>query len=143
MRQRRSRDCEWMRQRRSRDCEWMRQRRSVSASGFNDCLNGKFLHAVECFSMRVRLRLNEEAWYRKVVNCITYGMEAYRGLNDGAVVPNVWYGVGVRVAEGRMFNVLKRKCLRSMTGVKRLNRIRNENVQIRRGVMGELSCLPD
>lgn len=65
-----------MRQRRSRDCEWMRQRRSVSASGFNDCVNGKFLHAVECFSVRVRLRQNEEAWYRKVVNCITYGMEA-------------------------------------------------------------------
>ena len=41
--------------------------------------------------------------------------------------------MGMRRAERRKVNVLEMKCLRSLVGVSRLNRVRNEEVHWRAG----------
>ena len=52
------------------------------------------------------------------------------------IVPTALYGVevfGMRSAERRKVNVLKMKCLRSLVGVSRMDRVRNEEVRRRAG----------
>ena len=49
-------------------------------------------------------------------------------MYEGVIVPTVLYGVdawGMRSAERRKVNVLEMKCLRSLVGVLRMNRVRN------------------
>ena len=58
------------------------------------------------------------------------------------MVPTVMYGSeawGLRVEERRKLDVMEMRCLRSMCGVTRLDRLRNEVVRKRVGVDEKLS----
>ena len=63
--------------------------------------------------------MNVKVLYEKViVPTVTYGSECWR----------------MKVSERQKLNVFEMKCLRSMAGVSRMNRIRNEVVRQRTGV---------
>ena len=47
---------------------------------------------------------------------------------------------GMKVTERQKLNVFEMKCLRSKTGVSRLDRVRNEIVRARTGVRRELAA---
>ena len=49
----------------------------------------------------------------------------------------------MRSAERRRVNVLEMKCLRSLVGVSRMNRVRNEEVRRRTGIERELANRAD
>ena len=51
--------------------------------------------------------------------------------------------MGMRSTEGRKVNVLAMKCLRSLVGVSRLDRVRNEEVRRRAGIERELASRAD
>lgn len=73
-------------------------------------------------------------------------MDAKRGLYEGVIVPTVLYGAeawSLNAAERKKLDVFEMKCLRSMAGVSRLDRIRNEVVRERTGVVRELSRRAD
>ena len=62
------------------------------------------------------------------------------------VVSTVMYGSeswGMKVTERQKLNVFEKKCLRSMTGVFRVDRVRNEVVRARTGVRRELAARVD
>ena len=53
-------------------------------------------------------------------------------LYEGVIVPTTSYGAeacGMRSAERMKVNVLEMKCLRSLVGVSRMDRVRNEEVR--------------
>ena len=50
---------------------------------------------------------------------------------------------GIRSAERRKVNVLEMKCLRSLVGVSRMDRVRNEEVRRRAGIERELASRAD
>ena len=53
-------------------------------------------------------------------------------LYDGVIVPTSLHGAetwGIRSAERRIVYVLEMKCLRSLVGVSRMDRVRNEEVR--------------
>ena len=57
------------------------------------------------------------------------GIKAKKCLYVGVIVPTALYGAeawGMRSASGRKVNVLEIKCLRSLVGVSRMDRVRNE-----------------
>ena len=61
-------------------------------------------------------------------------------------MPMVMYGSeswGMKVTERQKLNVFEMKCLRSMTGVCQLNRVRNVVVRTRTGVRRELAARVD
>ena len=67
-------------------------------------------------------------------------------LYEKVVVPTVMYGSeswGMKVNERQKLNVFEMKCLRSMTGVYQLDRVRNEVVRVRTGVRRELAARVD
>ena len=69
------------------------------------------------------------------------GMNVTKVLYEKVVVPTVMYGLeswGMKVTEKQKLNVFEMKCL-SMTGVSRLDRVRNEVVRVRTGVRRELA----
>ena len=47
----------------------------------------------------------------------------------------------MRIAERRKVNVLEMKCLRSLVGVSRMDRVRNEEVRMRAGIQRELTSI--
>ena len=51
--------------------------------------------------------------------------------------------MGLRGAERRKVNVLEMKCLRSLIGVSRMDRVRNEEVRMRAGIERELASRAD
>jgi hypothetical protein len=62
------------------------------------------------------------------------------------IVPTVLYGAetwGLKQAEQKKFNVFEMRCLRSMVGVLRRDRVRNVEVRERAGMRNELSCRVD
>ena len=66
------------------------------------------------------------------------GIKAKKCLYEGVIVPTALYGAeawGMRSAERRKVNVLEMKYSRSLVGVSRLDRVRNEEVRI---YVGEL-----
>ena len=70
------------------------------------------------------------------------GMDVKKVLYEKVIVPTVMYGSelwGMKVSERRRLNVFEMKCLRSMAGVSRLDRLRNEEVRERTGVRKELA----
>ena len=74
------------------------------------------------------------------------GMNVKKVLYEKVVVPTVMYGSeswGMKVTERQKLNVFEMKCLRSMTGVSRLDRVRNEVVRARTGVRRELAARVD
>ena len=70
-------------------------------------------------------------------------MNVKKVLYEKVVVPTVMYGSeswGMKVTERQKLNAFEMKCLRSMTGVSRLDRVRNEVVRARTGVRRELAA---
>ena len=62
-------------------------------------------------------------------------------LYEGVIVPTALYEAkawGVRSDERRIVNVLEMECLRSLVGVSRMDRVRNEVVRRRAGIEREL-----
>ena len=69
------------------------------------------------------------------------GIKAKKCLYEGVIIPTGLYGAeawGMRSAERRKVNVLYMKCLRSLVGVSRMDRVRNEEVGRRAGIEREL-----
>ena len=74
------------------------------------------------------------------------GIKAKKCLYEGVIVPRALYGAeawGMRSAERRKVNVLEMKCLRSLVGVSRMDRVRNEEVCRRAGIERELASRAD
>ena len=60
------------------------------------------------------------------------GDKGQKCLYEGVIVPTAVYGaevLGMRNAERRKVNVLEMKSLRSLVGVSRMDRVRNEEVR--------------
>ena len=79
----------------------------------------------------------------KIVLC-NKGLEinVNKCLYDGVIVPTAFYGAGargMRSAERRKVNALEMKCLRSLVGVSRMDRVRNEEVRRRAGIEREFA----
>ena len=74
------------------------------------------------------------------------GMKAKKCLYEGVIVPTALYGAeawGMRSAERTKVNVLAMKCLRSLVGVSRMDRVRNEDVRRRAGIERDLASRED
>ena len=78
-------------------------------------------------------RMNEEyrAWgaLKSVLSNRGFGIKAKKCLYEGVIVKTALYGAeawGMKSAERRKVNVLEMKCLRSLVGVSRIYRVRNE-----------------
>ena len=94
-------------------------------------------------------RMNEgyRAWgaLKSVLSNRGLGIKAKKCLYEGVIVPTA-YGAeawGIRSAERRKVNVLELKCLRSLAGVSRMDRVRNEEVRRRAGIEMELASRAD
>ena len=79
---------------------------------------------------------------------INRGLEikAKKYLYEGVIVLTVLYRAeawDLRSAERRKVNVLEMKCLRSLVGVSRMDRVRNEEVRRRAGIERELASRAD
>ena len=73
-------------------------------------------------------------------------MNVKKVLYEKVIVPTVTYGSecwGMRVGERQKLNVFEMRCLRSMAGVSRVDRVRNEVVRQRTGVGIELATRVD
>ncbi len=73
--------------------------------------------------------------------CRSLGMNAKRRLYEGVVVLDALYGAeswNMGAAERRL-NVIEMRCLRSMCGVTQMDRVRNDEVRRRSGVVRELA----
>ena len=65
------------------------------------------------------------------------GVKAKKCLYEGVIVSTALYGAeawGMRSTERRKVNVIEMKCLRSLVGVSRMDRVRNEEVLRRAGI---------
>ena len=74
------------------------------------------------------------------------GLKVKTCLYEGVIVPTALYGAeawSMRSAEKRKVNVLEMKCLRSLVGVSRMDRVRNEEVRRRAGIERELASRAD
>ena len=95
-------------------------------------------------------RMNEgyRAWraLQSVLSNRGLGVKAKKCLYEGVIVPTALYGAeacGMRSAERRIVNVLEMKCLRSLVGVSRMDKVRNEEVRRRAGIERELASRAD
>ena len=73
-------------------------------------------------------------------------IKAKKCLYEGVIAPTALYGAkswGMRKAERRKVNVLEMKCLRSLVGVSRMDRVMNEEVRRRAGIERELASRGD
>ena len=97
------------------------------------------------------LKMNE-GWYGAWENCAELfstpksvmnkrglWINAKKCVYEGAFVPTALYGPEVwgMSAERRKMNFLEMKCLRSLVGVSRIDRVRNEKVRRRAGIERE------
>ena len=74
------------------------------------------------------------------------GIKAKKCLYEGVIVPTALYGAeawSMRSSERRKVNVLEIKCLRSLVGVPRMERVRNEELRGRAGIERELASRAD
>ena len=74
------------------------------------------------------------------------GDKAKKCLYEGVIVPTALYGSetwSMRSAEERKVNVFEMKWLRSLVGVPRMDRVRNEEVRRRAGIERELASIAD
>ena len=83
-----------------------------------------------------------KAWgaLKSVLSNKGLGIKAKKCLY-GVIVPTALYGAvawGKRRAESRKVNVLEMKCFRSLVGVSRMDRVRNEEVFRRAEIETEL-----
>ena len=141
----------------------MRFTRNEDGARLNDMLNEEALEEVDQFKYLgsviaandgveadVRHRLNEGCKMlgalKGVMKNRWLGMNVKYVLYEKVVVLTVMYGSelwGMRVTERQKLNVFEVKCLRSMTGVSRLDRVRNGVVRARTGVRRELAVRVD
>ena len=141
----------------------MRCTRNEDGARLNVMLNGEALEEVDQFKYLgsviaanggveadVHHRVNEGC---KVLGALK-GVMKNRGLGmnvkkvsyEKLVVLTVMYGSeswGMKVTERQKLNMCEMKCLRSMTGVSRLDRVRNKVVRARTGVRRELAARVD
>ena len=74
------------------------------------------------------------------------GIKAQKCLYEIVIVPTGLYGADscfMRSAGRRKVNVLEIKCLRSLVGVSRMDRVRNEEVRWFAGIESELASRAD
>ncbi len=136
----------------------MKCTRLVDGRKMNVALNGEVLEGVERFKyleshVEVNGRIEAEVKFRmnkvgkvcggmkRVSKCKSLGMSAKRRLYEGAVVPTALYGAqtwNMGAAERKRLNVMWMRCLKSMCGITRMDRMRNKEVQRRTGVVKEL-----
>ena len=95
-------------------------------------------------------RMNEgyRAWgaLKSVLSNRGLGIKAKKCLYEGVIVPTALYRTEaccIKSAERRKANVLEIKCLRSLVGVSRVDRVRNEEVRRRAGIERELASRAD
>ena len=95
-------------------------------------------------------RINEgyRAW--GTLECVLcnrgFWIKAKKCLYQGVIIPTMLYGAeswAMRSAERRKVNVLEMKCLRSLVGVSRMDRVRNQEVRRRAGIEIELASRAD
>ena len=70
------------------------------------------------------------------------GIKANKCLYEGVMVPTTLYRAeawGLRSAERRKVNILNMKCLKSLVGVSRMDRVRNEEMRRRAGIEREFT----
>ena len=126
-------------------------------------LNGAPFEKVDCFKYLgsqvaadggcerdVAHRMNEgyRAWgaLKTVLSNRGLGIKDKKCLYEGVIVPTALYEAeewGMRSAERRKVNVLEMKCLRSLVGVSRVDRVRDEEVHRRAGIERELASIAD
>ena len=141
----------------------MRCTRNGAGVRLNVTLNGEVLEEVDQFKYLgsviaanggveadVRNRVNEGCKVlgamKGIIGNRGVNMNVKRVLHERVIVPTVTYGSelwGMRVNERQKLNVFEMKCLRSMAGVSRLDRLRNEEVRERTGVRKELASRVD
>ena len=122
-------------------------------------LHGEPLEEVDCFQVPgvamtanggcerdVLHRMNEgyRAWgvLKSMLNNRGLGIKTKKYLREGVIVPTSLYGAeawGMRGAKRMKVNVLEMKCLRSLVGASRMDRVRNEEVSRRAGIEKELT----
>ena len=118
-------------------------------------LNGEPLEEVDCFKYLGSQVAADGGWEKDVVHRMNDGYRAYGVLNselsnrflginakkclcEGVIVPTALYGAearGMRCAERRKVNVLEMKCLRSLVGVSRMDRVGNEVMRMTAGII--------
>ncbi len=79
---------------------------------------------------------------KRVLKCTSLGMSAKRMLYEGIVVSTALYGtetLNMGAAERRRSNVMEMRCLKCMCGVTRIDRVRNDEMQRRKGVVRKLA----
>ena len=133
--------------------------REVGPVSLNIQLNGETMEEVQSFkylgscfsndggvkedvSMRVGEGMKTFGAMKRLWNVRSVNVRAKRELYERVVVPTVMYGSeawGLRVKERRKLDVMEMRCLRSMCGVTRMDRLRNEVVRERVGVDEKLS----
>ena len=106
-------------------------------------LNGEPLEEVECFNYLMSQLAADGGWESYVVHKMNegyrtwgalknvlsnrgLGIKAKRCLYEGVIVPMALYGAevwGIRSAERKKVNVLEMKCLRTLIGVSRMDRV--------------------
>ena len=135
----------------------MRCSRYGNGGRMHEILNGEPLEEVDCFKYQGSQVAADGGCERDVVHRMNEGYRACRELksvlsNRGLeikakkclyegviIVPTALYGAeawGSRSAERREVNVLEMKCLRSLVGVSRMDRVGNEEVRRRAGTKG-------
>ena len=129
----------------------MRCTRNEDGARLNVMLNGEVLEEVDQFKylgsvIAANGGVEADVHHRVNGGCKGLGMNVKKVLYEKVVVLIVMYGSeswGMKVNERQKLNVFEMKCLRSMTGVSRLNRVRNEVVRARTGVRRELAARVD
>jgi hypothetical protein len=137
----------------------MRCTRNEGGDRLNVRLNGERLEDVQSFKYlgshiavkggveeEVRHRVNEASkclgGLKSVMRNRYLGMSAKRRLYEGVIVPTALYGAetwNIKKAERNKLDVMEMRCLRSMLGVSRMDRVRNVEVRQRTGVVKKLS----
>ena len=83
---------------------------------------------------------------KSVVSNRGLGIKAKKCPYEGVIVPTALCGAeawSMRSDERRKLNILKMKCLRSLVGVSRMDKVRNEEVRRRAGIERELASRAD
>ena len=137
----------------------MRCTRGEDGARMNISLNGEVLEEVDQFKylgsvVAANGRIEADVCHRvkegcktlgamkRVMKCRGLGMNVKKVLYEKVIVPTVTYGSecwGMKVSERQKLNVFEMRCLRSMAGVSRIDRVRNEVVRQRTGVGIELA----
>ena len=137
----------------------MRCERYGNVGGMDVRLNGELLYEVDCFTYvwlqwvanggrerGVVHRMNEgfRPWgvLKSVLSNRGLGINATKCLYETVIVSMALYGAEAWGTRSKV-NVLEMKCLRSLVGLSRMDRVRNEEVHRRAGIERELASRAD